>query len=108
MATIAEGQRGEAWPPAETYVTFHKLVAATNKSFSIPTGAKRVRITADVIAYMRPDSALAAVPSADITDGTSPQVLPAFVPMTFTLNGTETNLNFYAAGTPGIVCEWFF
>jgi hypothetical protein len=61
--------------PAPDYVKNLVLEAATNKAVTIPAGAKFAVFSSDGNFYARPDAA-AAVPGADVTDGTGSEINP--------------------------------
>lgn len=61
------------------------LAANTAESHTVPTGAKFVRIAADVAIYIK-IGGTAAVPAADVTDGSASELLtPNMPPMMFSL-----------------------
>ena len=55
--------------PETDRVDVHVLAAATAEDIAVPTGAKFCVLTADVDFYYNTNAA-AAVPTADVTDGT--------------------------------------
>jgi len=57
------------------YIDARVLAANTAESHTIPTGAKVVVFSADQNFYAR-FGATAAIPAADVTDGTSPMLNP--------------------------------
>lgn len=60
------------------YVDARVLAATTAEDFQAPAGAKYVRIAGDGTFYLKVGSAsvTAAVPGADVTDGSASQVCP--------------------------------
>jgi hypothetical protein len=58
-----------------TYVNARVLAASTAEAFTVPTGAKYVLLTANVDFWAN-FTTTAAVPAADITDGSSPVLNP--------------------------------
>jgi len=81
------------------------LAASTNEAATPPVGANKVRVVASTIAYARANTA-AAIPAADIADGTASVILPATVEVWFDLAGV-TGINLIAAGTPVITLDYF-
>jgi len=61
-------------PPG--YVNTRVLAASTVETAAIPTGARYVIFSASGDFYARPDAA-AAIPAADVTDGTASELNPA-------------------------------
>lgn len=61
--------------PAPAHVDVRVLAASTNESHTPPTGADLVVFSSDGTFYARPN-ATAAVPGADVTDGTGSEMNP--------------------------------
>jgi hypothetical protein len=72
-----QGRRGFA-PLADDYVDARVLAASTAERHTIPTGAKFVVFSADATFYAKfgDVTVTAAVPAADVTDGTGSSVNP--------------------------------
>jgi len=65
--------------PAPAYVNAQVLAANTVESHTVPTGAKFVIFSATNIFYADFIGGTAAVPAADVTNGTAPFLNPAAV-----------------------------
>ncbi len=80
MRSFTDGGQGRrAFAPlAGDYIDARVLAAATAERHQIPTGAKYVVFAADATFYARfgDSSVTAAVPAADVTDGTGSMVNP--------------------------------
>lgn len=61
------------WP---TYIDARVLAAGVSEAHTIPSGAKWVLFSSDCNFYAKP-GATAAVPAADVTDGTASEQNPA-------------------------------
>jgi len=62
--------------PAPTYIDTRVLGAASSETHTVPTGARFVLFSADCNFYAKV-GASAAVPAADVTDGTGSEQNPA-------------------------------
>ena len=62
---------------APTYVDARVLAANTAESHTIPTGAKYLIISSSCAAFYAKQNGTAAVPAADVTDGTGSELNPA-------------------------------
>ena len=71
-----DGIRHTFSPRAPSYIDARFLAATTNEAHTIPTGARIVVFSAEADFWARPD-ATAAIPSADVTDGSGSQLNPA-------------------------------
>lgn len=71
-------ERGFYYP--SEWVDALDLAQNTAESYTIPSGARFLIIESEVLAYMNPFGT-AAVPSADVTDGTASMLLPPQTPI---------------------------
>ena len=82
------------------------LAANTAESHTVPTGAKFVRIAADVAIYVKIGGA-AAVPAADVTDGSASELLtPNMPPMMFSL-GSATAIGLISAAAAKVTLAFY-
>jgi hypothetical protein len=89
------------------YVDARVLAANTAESHTIPAGAKFVRLTGSVAFYARFGDT-AAIPSADITNGTSPiLVSPNCCPATYRIPEGVTTIGVIASAICVITLEFF-
>jgi len=89
------GENFDALQPSR-YIDYRVLAAATAETITHPTGAVRAVIIPNADVYVNNQGATAAVPAADITDGTGPVFIPA---------GTARAFEVVAAGTLSIICS---
>jgi hypothetical protein len=68
--------RGTLTPPPGTYVTCAVLAAGVAETVTIPTGARCVIFSSNADFYVN-WTTTAAVPVADITDGSAPELNPS-------------------------------
>ena len=92
-AKATSGENFDALQPAR-YIDFRVLAASTAETITHPTGALRAVIVPNADVYVNNQGATAAVPAADITDGTGPIYIPA---------GTARPFEVVAAGTLSII-----
>ena len=59
-----------------TYIDARVLAATTNEEVTIPSGATKVIFSANADFYCNPNSGTAAIPAADVTDGTGSEINP--------------------------------
>ena len=71
------------------YIAAMVFSGAAAKSSTAPAGAKLVKLTATVAVYVKVGGA-AAVPAADVTDGSASELLPAGGTMFVDLGGATT------------------
>lgn len=76
-------------------------VASTNVNHSVPAGAAWARCVATALAYCQPGGG-AAIPAADITNGSGPVALPAGEEVLLRVGGLST-LGFISATAAAIV-----
>lgn len=76
IAPDASGQFSSGIRSAPAYVDARVLAAGVSETHTVPTGQKRVLFSATCDFYAKP-GASAAVPAADVTDGTSAELNPA-------------------------------
>lgn len=103
MATLARpmqrvkavaGENFDALQPS-VYIDYRVLAASTAETITHPTSAIRAVLIPNQDVYVNNQGAAAAVPAADITDGTGPVFIPA---------GTARAFEVVAAGTLSIIC----
>ena len=72
-----QGRRAFA-PPAGDYIDARVLAASTAERHIVPTGARYVVFSADATFYAKfgDSNVTAAIPAADVTDGTGSMVNP--------------------------------
>ena len=108
MATIKAHSRSYSHDdivPVPGYVDSKLLAAATAESFTVPSGAKSVRLhSASPAATFAKFDGTATVPG-DIADGTAPHMLSA-EGRWFTCEGVTT-ISVISSGTPIVVAEFF-
>jgi len=68
------GRPSGAVPPSDTIYAL-VLSASTEKTVTVPEGAKLVKFASTGVFYARPDGTV-AVPGSDITDGTAGEIKP--------------------------------
>ena len=73
----ARGAFSSQLPVFPTYVDARVLAANTNETHTVPTGAKYVVFAANCAAFYAKQGGAAAVPAADVTDGTGSALNPA-------------------------------
>ena len=85
-------------PVAPTYVDYRVFGAATAETHTVPAGAKTMIVTAlgTITAYVNNTGGTAAVPAADVTDGSGSIPCPA---------GYQRPFNVTAAGTVSIIAD---
>ena len=82
------------------------LAANTAESHTIPTGAKFVRIAADVAVYVK-IGGTAAVPAADVTDGSASELLTASMPPMLFYLGAATAIGLIAGATAHVTLSFY-
>lgn len=88
------------------FIDARVLAANTAESHTIPTGAKFVRVAADVAVYVRVGGT-AAVPAADVTDGSASELLtPNMPPMLLSL-GSATAIGLIAGATAHVTLAFY-
>lgn len=60
-----------------SYVDARVLAATTNESVTVPTGAKYVVFSSNCAAFYVENGGTAAIPAADVTDGTGSELNPS-------------------------------
>lgn len=73
----ARGAFSSQLPVFPTYIDARVLAANTNETHTVPTGAKYVVFAANCAAFYAKQGGAAAVPAADVTDGTGSALNPA-------------------------------
>jgi hypothetical protein len=91
------------------HVDARVLAANTAEDFQAPTGAKYVRIAGDGHFYVKVDTAsvTAAVPAADVTDGTASQICPNGDAVWITLPSDQAYLSVIATATRVVTLSYF-
>lgn len=93
-------------PVPTDYIDYRVLAADTHESHTAPTGAEFVRITpVDADLYILIGDT-AAVPSADVTDGSGSILVPDGVSRIFPM-GAQTTVGLKSAGTPTVMLEFY-
>jgi len=98
----ARGAYSSMLPVFPTYVDARVLAAAANETHTVPTGAKHVVFSANCAAFYAKAGGAAAVPAADVTDGTGSALNPAG----FGIDGVATIG--VISPTACIVTMWFY
>ena len=91
------------------YVDARVLAANTAEDFQAPTGAKYVRIAGDGTFYLKvgATTVTAAVPGADVTDGSASQVCPAGHAVWITLPADQAYISVVASATAVVTLSYF-
>lgn len=87
--------------PAPDYVDVRVLAATTNEAHTVPTGAQFVIFSSDGDFFARPN-ATAAVPGADVTDGTGSELNPTIWHL-----GGVTTINLIASSARTITMSFY-
>ena len=87
---------------APSHIDARALGVATNEAHTIPTGANYVVFSANADFYARPD-ATAAVPGADVTDGSGSEMNPS----SWALQG-NTTINLIAPAACVVTMSFYF
>lgn len=87
--------------PAPDHIDARVLAASVNEAHTVPTGANFVIFSADGDFYARPNSA-AAVPGADVTDGTGSELNPVI----WSLEGV-TSINLIADAARKVTLSFY-
>ena len=102
---MVDGRVGDQLLPA-SYVDYRVLVATTHEVHTVPSGAKTIVVTpvgADV--YVK-SGGTAAIPAADVTDGSGSIVIPDGQSRAFPVLNVAT-LGLISAGTPKVMLECY-
>lgn len=87
------------------YVDARVLAAGVAEVHTVPTGAKHVLVTTTGTAFINVGAA-AAVPAADVTNGTSSTMVVNTLPRLFALNGATT-VGVIAAAIQTVCLEFY-
>lgn len=89
-------------PVAAGYINYRVLAASTAEAPAVPTGAQFVVVYSPIDAYVAL-SGTAAVPAADVTDGTGVIFVPTGYPRVINVGGlTSFSIISAAAGIVGL------
>lgn len=91
---------------ASDYIDARVLAATTAEAHTVPTGAKSVRLTGTGAFYVDFEAA-AAIPAADITDGSSPILIPADCGRLFSIPAACTAIGLIAAANCVVTMEFY-
>lgn len=92
---------------APDHVDARVLAASTAEAHTVPAGAKYVRLTGTVAFYVK-FGGTAAIPSADITDGTSSILISATCcPATYKIPEGVTSIGVIASAICVLTLEFF-
>ena len=103
MATDGIAPITEFYPLA-AYVDHRALAANVEETHPVPNNKKVLIIISDIDLYIRPD-ATAAVPSADVSDGTGSIYVPAGAARAFSVKGVAS-VHMIAGATAKVTMEW--
>lgn len=105
--TALQDRNGNRYPMPEAagYVDHRVFAAATAETHTAPTGAMYVMVIPTVDSYVNL-TATAAVPAADVTDGSGSFFVPAGFPRIFALNG-DTSISFIASAAGVMSLEFY-
>ena len=87
------------------YIDSRVLAAATHEAHTVPAAARYVKMIADV-AFWYEVNGTAAIPAADVTNGTASSYVPANSAIFVLVTGGGT-IGLISAGTPVISLEFF-
>ena len=88
------------------FIDARVLAANTAESHTIPTGAKFVRIASDVAVYVK-FGGTAAVPAADVTDGSASELLTASMPPMLFSIGSSTAIGLISTATAKVTLAFY-
>lgn len=88
------------------YVDAHVLAASTAETFTKPTGARFVRLKGTVNFFFKPNGT-AAVPAADVTDGTSSTLVISNNEGVLLNVEFTTTISVIASAIGTVVAEWW-
>ena len=91
--------------PKHSYVLARVLAATVAESVAVPAGAKRV-LLAGTVDFWFNQTTTAAVPAADVTDGTAPVFVPAGNKELREV-GTGTTISLVSAYAAIVTAEFF-
>lgn len=85
------------------------LGVATNETVELPTAAGLIEITASTLAFLSfgVDNTVTAAVSADTSDGTASEILPAGVTRLFKIPAGKTHLGLISPAASSVVIKYF-
>lgn len=107
-AGLGAQMRDASMLPVSGHIDARVLAATTAERHAAPAGARFVRVTCTTLCYAKAGDVTvdAAIPAADVTDGSGSAIVPPLVQATFALNGA-THISLIAPAISIVALEFW-